>query len=153
MPNATEPSPPLRAYDYAVVRVVPRVERGEFVNAGVIVACAAAGYLRARIELDEARLLALDPGADVAALRAALAALPLICAGGAAAGALGRLSLRQRFDWLVAPRSAAVQTSPVHSGRCCDLDAALDRLLDAMVRTAPARPAATAATTADPRAC
>ena len=137
MPSAPEPAPPLRAYDYAVVRVVPRVERGEFVNAGVVVACAAAGYLRARVGLDEARLLALDPAADVAALRAALAVLPLVCAGGAAAGALGRLGLRQRFDWLVAPRSAVVQTSPVHTGRCRDLDAALDRLFETMVR-APA---------------
>jgi hypothetical protein len=148
-PVAPDPSG-AHAYDYAVVRVVPRVERGEFVNAGVIVACAAAGYLRARIELDEARLLALDAGADLAALRAALAALPVVCAGGAAAGALGRLTLRQRFDWLVAPRSASVQTSPVHTGRCRDLDATLARLVQTMVRPAmgPGRPFRSAAPTA-----
>ncbi len=130
-----------RTYDYAIVRVVPRVERGEFVNAGVIVACATEGYLRARIELDEARLLALDPGADLAAIRAALDAIPAICGGGDAAGALGRLSARERFDWLVAPRSTAIQTSPVHAGRGADLDAALERLVERMVRPpAAARP-------------
>lgn len=125
---------PASTYDYAVVRVVPRVDRGEFVNAGVIVACAAQGWLQARIELDEQRLRALDPGADVQALRDALDAIPRICAGGAAAGALGRLSLRERFDWLVAPRSTAVQTSPVHSGRCGDLAATMEHLLDRLVR-------------------
>jgi hypothetical protein len=121
-------------YDYAVVRVVPRVERGEFVNAGIILACRAQGYLQARIELDATRLRALDPGADVESLRAALAVIPAICEGGAAAGALGRLSLRERFDWLVAPRSTSVQTSPVHTGRCADLDATMEHLLDRTVR-------------------
>ena len=123
-----------RTYDYAVVRVVPRVDRGEFINAGVIVACATQGFLQARIELDAARLLALDPRADVDSLRAALAVIPAVCAGGDAAGALGRLSLRERFDWLVAPRSTSVQTSPVHSGRCDDLAATLEHLLERMVR-------------------
>lgn len=121
-------------YDYAVVRVVPHVERGEFVNAGVIVAATARGFLKAAVELDEARLLALDPAADVQALQAALAAIPRICAGGAAAGPLGRLSLRERFDWLVAPRSTSIQVSPVHAGRCTDPDAALEHLMRRMVR-------------------
>ena len=121
-------------YDYAIVRVVPHVERGEFVNAGVIVSCAPRGFLAARIELDEARVLALDPALDLEAIRAALAAIPAICAGGAAAGALGRLSPRERFDWLVAPRSTSIQTSPVHTGRCADLDAALEHLMARMVR-------------------
>lgn len=134
--------PAPHTYDYAVVRVVPRVDRGEFVNAGVIVACRAAGHLEALIELDEARLLALDPHADLPAVRAALAALPAICRGGAGAGALGRLSLRERFDWLVAPRSAAVQVSPVHSGRCTDLHGAAQKLMDRMVRPQPGSPAA-----------
>ena len=125
---------PPSTYDYAVVRVVPRVERGEFINAGVIVKCAAQGFLQARIELDEARLLALNPAADLDAIRAALAAIPLICAGGPAAGALGALSLRERFDWLVAPRSATVQTSPVHVGRCDDPVATLEHLIQHMVR-------------------
>jgi hypothetical protein len=121
-------------YDYAIVRVVPRVERGEFVNVGVIMSCASEGFLRARIELDEARVLALDPTLDLQPIRATLATIPAICAGGAEAGALGRLSARERFDWLVAPRSTSIQTSAVHSGRCHDLDAALERLLDTMVR-------------------
>ncbi|MFA6262549.1 MAG: DUF3037 domain-containing protein [Bacteroidia bacterium] len=126
--------PHRRTYDYAVVRVAPRVDRGEFINAGVIVACATQGYLQARIELDEQRLLALDPLADVESIRGALAVIPAVCAGGAAAGALGKLSLRERFDWLVAPRSTSVQTSPVHSGRCGDLAATLEHLLERMVR-------------------
>lgn len=121
-------------YDYAIVRVVPRVERGEFVNAGVILSCAAAKFLAARVELDGARLRALAPGIDVDDVRAALASLPLICAGAAEAGALGRLSLRERFHWLTAPRSTILQTSPVHTGRCDDLDAAMERLMARMVR-------------------
>ena len=126
--------PTLHTYDYAIVRVVPRVERGEFINAGVVLSCKSAGYLKAGIELDEARLLALDPGVDIGAIRATLATLPAICEGGAAAGALGRLSSRERFDWLVAPRSTSIQTSAVHSGLCGDLGAALERLMQRMVR-------------------
>lgn len=125
----------VRTYDYAVVRVVPRVERGEFVNVGVIVCCATQGFLDARIELDEARLLALDPGVDLGAIRANLATIPLVCAGGPAAGPIGRLSVRERFDWLVAPRSTAIQTAAVHLGRCDRLDDALEHLLARMVRT------------------
>jgi len=124
-------------YDYAVVRVVPRVERGEFVNAGVILSCAALGTLHAAIALDETRVLALDPSADVPGLRAALAALPIICAGGEAAGALGKLSVRERFHWLVAPRSTSIQTSPVHTGRTHDLDATLAHLTQRLVHPGP----------------
>jgi hypothetical protein len=126
--------PTLHTYDYAIVRVVPRVERGEFINAGVVLSCKRAGYLKAGIELDEARLLALDPTVDLDTIRATLATLPAICEGGAAAGALGRLSSRERFDWLVAPRSTSIQTSAVHSGLCDDLSAALERLMQRMVR-------------------
>lgn len=121
-------------YDYAIVRVVPRVERGEFVNAGVILSCAAAKFLAARIELDDARLRALAPEIDLDAVRAALASIPAICAGDAVSGALAQLSLRERFHWLTAPRSTMLQTSPVHTGRCADLDAALERLMERMVR-------------------
>ncbi len=121
-------------YDYAVVRVVPRVDRGEFVNAGVIVACMAEGFLKARIEIDEPRLRALAPMLDIDTLRAGLAAIPVICAGGLDAGALGQLSTRERFDWLVAPRSSSIQTSAVHTGRCHDLDLALEMLMQRMVR-------------------
>ena len=125
-------------YDYAIVRVVPRVERGEFVNVGAIVCCATQGFLEARIEFDADRLLALDPTADVAAIAANLEAIPRICVGGAAAGPLGRLSVRERFDWLVAPRSTVIQTAAVHLGRCGCLDDALEHLLARMVRPARA---------------
>jgi hypothetical protein len=129
----------VHAYDYAVIRVVPRVERGEFVNAGVIIACQDSALLEAAIDLDEARLLALDPDVDLDAVRAHLAAIPLICAGGRGAGALGALSRRERFDWLTAPRSSLIQTSPVHTGRCADPVAALDQLMRAMVQRPRAR--------------
>jgi len=126
--------PALCTYDYAVVRVVPHVDRGEFVNAGVIVACANQGFLKALVELDEARVHALDGGADLESIRGALQAIPLVCAGGDAAGPIGRLSLRERFDWLVAPRSTSIQMSPVHVGRSADLDAELQHLMTQMVR-------------------
>ncbi|MEO8938377.1 MAG: DUF3037 domain-containing protein [Burkholderiaceae bacterium] len=131
MPNG---SVKVLTYDYAIVRVVPRVERGEFVNVGVIVCCARQDYLDAGIELDDARLRAIDPTVDVDALAANLATIPLICAGGPAAGPLGRLSVRERFDWLVAPRSTVIQTAAVHIGRCDRLEGAIEHLLDRMVR-------------------
>ena len=121
-------------YDYAIVRVVPRVERGEFVNVGVIVSCDATDSLEARIELDPARVLALDPAADIDAIRTALGAIDAVCAGSTGAGSLARLSPRERFHWLVAPRSTSLQVSAVHTGRCADLDAALDDLMRKMVR-------------------
>jgi Protein of unknown function (DUF3037) len=124
----------LRTYDYAIVRVVPRVERGEFVNAGIILSCDVERILRARIELDEAALAALDAGVDLDLVRSTLAAIPAICAGGADAGAIGKLSPRERFHWLVAPRSTIVQTSPVHTGQCADLEGALEHLMATMVR-------------------
>ena len=124
----------LCTYDYAVVRVVPRVERGEFVNAGIILSCDVARILEAAIELDEAALLALDPRVDLELVRDSLAAIPKICVGGEAAGEIGKLSARERFHWLVAPRSTIVQTSPVHTGQCADPAAALQHLLLSMVR-------------------
>jgi hypothetical protein len=124
----------LRTYDYAIVRVVPRVERGEFVNAGIILSCDVERILQARIELDEAALLALDTGVDLELVRSTLAAIPAICAGGAEAGAIGMLSPRERFHWLVSPKSTIVQTSPVHTGQCSDLDAVLDHLMNRMIR-------------------
>ena len=126
--------PALRTYDYAVVRVVPRVERGEFVNAGIILSCDVERILQARIELDEATLLAIDSHVDMELVRSALAAIPIICAGGAGAGDIGKMSARERFHWLVAPRSTIVQTSPVHTGQCADPDAALAHLMRTMVR-------------------
>lgn len=122
------------AYDYAIVRVPPRVERGEQLNAGVILSCAANGYLRARFELDEPLLQCLAPGFDAAPIRAVLAGIDAVCRGGPGAGALGSLSPRERFHCLVAPRSTNVQVSAVHTGRCNDLDAALEDLLRKLVR-------------------
>lgn len=126
--------PATRSYDYAVIRVVPRVDRQEFVNAGVIVWCKELDVLQARVELDERRLLALDPKVDLAAVRRHLGSIEQVCVGGAAAGALGRLSKRERFDWLVAPRSTIIQTSPVHAGQCGDMTQTLEHLLSSMVR-------------------
>ena len=127
------------SYDYAVIRVVPRVDREEFLNVGVIISCPAKDFLEARIELDESRLLAFDPTLDIEAIRNHLASIPRICAGGPAAGPIGQLSQRERFHWLVAPRSTIIQTSRVHTGRCTDPDAVSERLLDRMVRAATAR--------------
>lgn len=122
------------SYDYAVVRVVPRVEREEFINAGIILSCPARDYLGARMELDESRLRALDPRVNMEAVRAHLASIPLICAGGPEAGPIGMLSRRERFHWLAAPRSTIIQVSAVHTGRCTDIAGTLEHLLDVMVR-------------------
>lgn len=121
-------------FDYAVVRVVPRVERGEFVNVGVILLCSDRRFLDAKIEVDPERLLALDSSVDLNDVGLALDAIPRVCAGGPEAGPIGLLTARARFDWLVAPRSTIVQTSPAHSGLCDDPEAALERLMDRMVR-------------------
>jgi hypothetical protein len=117
-----------------VIRVVPRVDREEFVNAGVIVSCQERDFLAALVDLPEQRLKALDPDADVAAIRRHLLSIPLVCAGGTAAGAIGRLTRRERFHWLVAPRSTMIQTSAVHTGCCADPDETLEHLLAVMVR-------------------
>jgi hypothetical protein len=124
-------------YDYAIIRAVPRVERGEMINVGVILSCPDTSFLDARVELDEARLLALDSTlttVDLEAIRAHLAAIPVVCRGGAEAGDLGELPQRNRFHWLVSPRSTIIQISPVHTGRTTNPEAALERLLDTMVR-------------------
>ena len=123
-------------YDYAIFRVVPRVEREEFVNVGVIVSCPAKGFLDARVELDEQRLLTLDSSLDVESLSAHLATIRSICAGGADAGPIGQLSQRERFHWLVSPRSTTIQISPVHTGQCRDPEEVLEQLLKTMVRPA-----------------
>jgi hypothetical protein len=125
------------SYDYAIVRVVPRVEREEFINVGVIVSCPALDYLAARIELDEARLVALHPGVDVQAVRDNLASIPAICAGGPGSGPIGRLTPRERFHWLVAPRSTMIQTSSVHTGRSDDPARLIEQLLQKMVSIQP----------------
>jgi hypothetical protein len=127
-------------YDYAIVRVVPRVERGEMINVGVILSCADLEFLDARVEIDERRLLALDPALELEPLRAHLATIPAVCRGGPEAGPIGELPQRGRFRWLVSPRSTIIQVSAVHTGRTSDPAACLERLLDTMVRpgSAPA---------------
>ena len=121
-------------YDYAVIRVVPRVEREEFINVGVILSCEASRYLEARIELDEARLRALAPDLDIESVSRHLQAVTAICRGGPGCGPIGQLPPRARFHWLTAKRSSILQTSPVHTGKCSDMDAIMEHLLRRMVR-------------------
>jgi len=122
------------SFDYAIVRVVPHVEREEFINAGAIVYCADRDFLGARVLLDEARLLALAPDADVALVRSHLDAIPRICAGGDDACDIGRLSMRERWHWLVAPRSTILQTSAPHAGLDASPEDALARIVERCVR-------------------
>ncbi|GKT01071.1 DUF3037 domain-containing protein [Acidovorax sp. SUPP3434] len=121
-------------YDYAIVRVVPRVEREEFINAGAILSCQRTGFLQATMALDEMRLLALDPAADLDTVRRHLAAIVAICAGDTGCGPIAQMPYRSRFHWLTARRSGIIQTSPVHTGRCTDAGAALEHIMDRMVR-------------------
>ncbi|MEU0684481.1 DUF3037 domain-containing protein [Streptomyces albogriseolus] len=124
----------LHVYEYALLHVVPRVERGERINAGVLVYCRPLSYVGARTHLDEARLLALDPAADVPGVRAALRAVEGVCAGGDAAGQAAADDPGRRFRWLIAPRSTIVQPGPVHTGLTADPGAETERLLDLLVR-------------------
>lgn len=124
----------MHVYEWAVVRVVPRVERCEFVNAGMLVYCRALDFLAAAMELDEARALALDPRLDLPAVRAHLTGVGELAAGAPATGASGARPPGERFRWLTAPRSTVVQISPVHTGLTDDPGAELQRLLDVMVR-------------------
>ena len=128
--------PTLHTYDYAVIRVVPRVEREEFINVGVILSCEASRYLEARIELDEARLRALAPDLDIESVNRHLQAIAAICRGGPGTGPIGLLPPRARFHWLTAKRSSILQTSPVHTGKCGDMHATLEHLMQRMVRLA-----------------
>jgi len=121
-------------YDYSIVRIVPRIDRGEQINVGVILSCADTDFLEARIEIDEAVLRAIDPGIDLDAVRTNLAVIPAVCRGGPEAGPIGLLPARGRFRWLVSPRSTIVQPSPVHTGRTTDPAACLERLMDRIVR-------------------
>jgi hypothetical protein len=120
-------------FQYAVLRVVPRVERGEFLNAGVVLFCRPRRYLAARIALDEARLAALAPGLDPAEVRAHLSAAERVAAGDPDAGPVARLEQSERFHWLVAPSSTMIQTSPVHTGLCEDPEETLERLVASLV--------------------
>jgi hypothetical protein len=124
------------SFDYAIVRVVPRVEREEFVNAGVILFCLERDFLAAKVEVNAPRLRALWPEIDLDLVGQHLGAIPRICAGSPDAGPIARLSLRERFHWLVAPRSTMLQVSPVHSGMCEEPERALAELFDQTVRLA-----------------
>lgn len=123
----------LSSFDYAVLRVVPRVDRGEFVNAGVILYCKGKHYLGARVHVDEARLLALWPDLDLEVVRLHLEAFSKICKGDPDAGPIAALPQRERFHWLVAPRSTIIQVSPVHSGLCELPEIGLEKLFQQLV--------------------
>lgn len=125
--------PTLISFDYAIIRVVPRVERGELINAGVLLFCLQRDFLAAKIEVNAPRLRALWPETDVELVRQHLEAIPRICAGIPEGGPIARLSLRERFHWLVAPRSTIIQVSPVHAGLCESPERALDELFRQMV--------------------
>ncbi|WP_035792420.1 DUF3037 domain-containing protein [Kitasatospora mediocidica] len=124
----------LHDYEYALIRAVPRVERGECVNLGVLLYCRHAGRLSARTLLAPAKLLALDPAVDLDGVARALRGVEAVCEGGAAAGPAAGDSAGQRFRWLTAPRSAVVQPGPVHTGLTADPAAELDHLFDLLVR-------------------
>jgi Protein of unknown function (DUF3037) len=123
------PSP----FQYAMVRVIPDVERGECLNAGVIVFCRPRRFLAARMALDTARLRALAPGVDLEAVQAHLDAVERIAAGDPAAGPIAALPASERFHWLVAPASTIIQPSPVHTGLTDNPEGELDRLLRRLV--------------------
>ena len=120
--------PTTASFDYAILRVVPRVERQEFINAGVVAFCLEKRYLAARIHLNESRLRALWPDADVESAREHLEAVRRICEGDPDAGPIAKLSQRERFHWITSPRSTIIQPSPIHTGVCDNPDGLLDRL-------------------------
>lgn len=125
--------PALSSFDYAIIRVVPSVEREEFINVGVILFCGSRRCLMVRLALDPLRLRTLAPDFNLAELQAHLDLIPKICAGGAEAGPYNQMSQAERFHWLVSPRSTTVQVSPVHCGLCTDPQAALDDLFERLV--------------------
>jgi hypothetical protein len=123
----------LSSYDYAIIRIVPCVERGEYINTGVILFCRTRRFLDALIALDPWRLQALDPQVDLDTIKSHLNSIERICAGDKEAGNIAQLSQSERFHWLVSPRSTMIQTSPVHTGLCADPEATLRHLLATMV--------------------
>jgi hypothetical protein len=127
------PGPRRSVFQYAIVRVVPRVERGECLNVGIVLLCRPRRYLGARVQLDEARLAALAPDLDLTTLRPHLAAIERIAVGDPAAGPIARLGRAERFHWLVAPASTIIQPSEVHTGLCLDPAAELDHLIETLV--------------------
>jgi hypothetical protein len=128
------PAPARDEFQYALLRVVPHVERGEQINAGVILFCRRAGFLGARVALDRGRLAALAPDVDADGIEQHLAALVRIAEGDPDGGPIARLSQSERFHWLVAPSSTIVQPSPVHTGLCDDAQGRLERLFETLVR-------------------
>lgn len=125
------------SYDYVIIRVVPRVERGECINTGVILFCRTRRFLGMLVHLDESRLFALAPDLDLVPIQEHLATLSLVCNGGPEAGYVGQLSQSERFHWLTSPRSTVIQPSPVHSGLCDNPAATLQHLLETMVLVKP----------------
>jgi hypothetical protein len=121
------------SYDYALIRLVPRVEREECLNVGVVLFCRTLSFLGVRIHLNVARALALSPDLDLIAIQQQLDTIMHICEGGPEAGPLGKMSQSGRFHWLVSPRSTIIQVSPVHEGVCDDPEKALEHLLETMV--------------------
>jgi len=122
-------------FDYAIIRVVPRVDREEFINAGVILSCPGKEFLDARFFLNEEKLGVFSPSIDMEIIKSHLNAIAEICAGGMAAGTIGKLSQRERFHWLTSPKSTIIQTSSVHSGYCTDPAEKIEHLLESMVKT------------------
>ena len=125
--------PATHSYDFAAIRVVPRVDREEFVNAGVVVFCRTLKFLKARTEVNEQRLRALWPDLDLTSVREHLEIIPAICAGNREGGPIAALPMADRFHWLVAPRSTIIQISPVHSGICETPEPVLDELFGRLV--------------------
>ena len=127
------PAAPRSVFQYAIVRVVPRVERGEYLNVGVVLLCRPKRFLGARIHLDEGRLAAFAPSLDPALIRPHLEAIERVAAGDPTAGPIAKLGKPERFHWLVAPASTIIQASEVHTGLCDDPAAELDHLVAALV--------------------
>jgi len=126
--------PEQHLFEYAVIRIVPRVEREEFLNAGVVLYCAKMKFLQARFDLDTQRLTALSDTLDLSEIKDYLCAFERICTGSKDAGPIGKLPMAERFRWLTATRSTVVQTSKVHPGFCNDPAEMLDRLYEQMVK-------------------
>ena len=126
-----------KPFEYAILRVIPRIERGESINAGIVLHSRPHRFLAARVGLDEARLAALAPGCDPAEVRTHLALLERIADGDPDAGPIAALSAPERFHWLVAPASTIIQASPVHTGLTADPTATLDHLFATLVAIGP----------------
>jgi hypothetical protein len=137
---APAPEPARHPFAYAIVRVIPRVERGEAINAGIVLFCRPKRFLGVRVALDEARLRALDPACDPAEVRAHLAAVERIAAGDPAGGPIAALTQAERYHWLVAPSSTVIQPSEAHTGLTSDPAATLEHLFRALVER-PTTPA------------